>query len=433
MYVYMSDTSLNSIINKINNKAGKMLFDISNISGMSKLLKSFHNIEYVGHGVQSICFKDISGNVIKCCVKRKSSIISTRKILVDTTNKLLDLHMPILPIISVLYEDNNWMVYNQPMCKIIERVDMKFCLCVIRFVQQMIKTNIRFSDIYYKNFGVYQNKILLFDYHDIEDFSGSSNFLITNLYSLFTLLGQSIGWRVVSTSINHWDEITNDNFGKSRFPMPLYELLVSLHNRDMSQINTALEGVNRYFVENIKSKVLSYHSLVVNSEGIINIEYPYDTYLFIFNYVKKCGVNTIVDLYPTDCGLGLKLAQDFPNVTVSLGCCDGVEIADTKYIISNSLIYNTKIIDNKPIGKYDLTIFTVHSDRLPNLQRIIKTQLSTHFLIEMTPEKSHMICETPTLFRTYLCECGTKVNRCFLTGSGTFLFICELPIVSVRK
>ena len=185
------DINLKAIIEQINQRNGKTLFDPHKVSNIERILNHLPKLEYVGHGIQSICFKTDKDYVVKCCIKRNNSIIISKALFMSTTQNLLSINMPILPPLDVLYEDETWMVYTQPMCRMIDDISLKFCYHVLKFVRQMVENNVRVSDIYYRNFGIYQNKILLFDYHDIETFESSSNFLITNIYSLFTLLGQN--------------------------------------------------------------------------------------------------------------------------------------------------------------------------------------------------------------------------------------------------
>ena len=107
----------------------------------------------------------------------------------------------------------------------------------------MIENNIKLADIYYKNFGYdNNNNIKYFDFHNIEDFTTSSNnFIITNLFCIFhyyfiplipiiPIIGNEN--EKEKEKIFKSSEIISDdlNFGKSIFPKPFYELLISIYN-----------------------------------------------------------------------------------------------------------------------------------------------------------------------------------------------------------
>lgn len=446
------------IIDQINQKNGKKLFDCSKISNIGSVLNHQPKLEYVGHGIQSICFKTDQGYVVKCCVKRKNSVIISKNLFLSTTKDLLNKNMPILPPIEILYEDEIWMIYTQHTCRMIDNVNTRFCYNIIKFVRQMVASDIRISDIYYRNFGIYQNKILLFDYHDIDNFDSSSNFLITNLYSLFKLLGHKLGWNVQDTTINHWDEVVANNFGQSCFPETIVTLLYSLHNRDHNQIIDCLDRTMLYIKSYIKHDFTTYHSLTIDNEDIICINYPSKTYEFLFDLVHNKHLISVLDICSCSNGIGLKLAQDFPNISVTLGCSTNEEINDTKSIINNCVTYNTSIIHSNPSDikvpineRYDLVLYylmlydLLQMNKISDIFRLIKNQVGKCFVIEVPIIGDHLLSKimdshknlnydlfiSPYTFRSYLCLNKIKVNRCIFIDYGNkqfkrFLFVCDV-------
>jgi len=110
-------------------------------------------------------------------------------------------------------------------------MNMRVCYLMILFLRRMLEYNIRISDIYYKNFGSYRNKLVLFDYHEVDSFTGTpSNFLITNLYTNFTQLGHELHWSVKEASLFHWNDVVSDSFGQKSFPVQFYQLLAGINN-----------------------------------------------------------------------------------------------------------------------------------------------------------------------------------------------------------
>ena len=68
------DVSLKTIIDRINQKSETRMFDGAKLSGIEHVLARFPKLSFVGHGVQSICFKTVDGYVVKCCTKRKNAL-----------------------------------------------------------------------------------------------------------------------------------------------------------------------------------------------------------------------------------------------------------------------------------------------------------------------------------------------------------------------
>jgi hypothetical protein len=312
----------------------------------------------------------------------------------------------------------------------------------------MMEHNVLISDIYYRNFGISKNKILMFDYHDIEKFDASPNFLITNLYSVFTLLGQKIGWNVKNIKISHWNDILEDDFGKGRFPEQIVELLCSLHSRDKDKIGHHLNEVATYLREHTKRE---FHSLRIDDNDIITINYPPKTYNTIFNLVEKLIITTLLD--GSSC-VGLKMAQDLPNLNILIACNTPDEVSDTKYIINNCMTYNASVVHcgimDMRANKYDLVLYhlvilnLLRAKKLPELFNMIRKQVGKYFVIEipvmgdvvlMRIIKNYDInyeqLTNQHTFRTYLCANNIKVNRCSHIDYTNrhlkrYLYICEV-------
>jgi len=451
------DNNLHTIINGINERNNQKMFDIAKIRGIEHFLAKIPKLDYIGHGVQSICFKTGDDYVVKCCMKRKNSIIFSKELFTSVTQDLLKRNFPILPMKEVLYEDETWIVYTQPLCLVVDLVTFKFCYQVVEFIQQMVENNIRFSDIYFRNFGIYQNKILLFDYHEMETFNSSSNFLITNLYSLFTLLGQQLNWNVRQTKICHWDDIIKDNFGRSMFPVPISGLIESLHQRDREQTINSLETALIYLKGQFQMNFNTYRSLCIDDDGIIKVHYPSKSYELIFNLIKNEHLCTILDIHSNELGIGLKLAQDFPNISLTVGCRTDEEVIDTKTIIQQCVIYNAStikgpIVDIKSLTgeRFDLVLYhsTVYNllqtNRMMDLPRVLRTQVGRYCLIEVPIKGDHDLMKlmeqqkvsydfllNPYTFRTYLNLQKIRAIRCLHVDYGNkymkkYLFICKI-------
>jgi hypothetical protein len=355
-----------SIVEKINQKNNRCIFMIPDNQNIDNILSQYNQLSFMGHGVQSICFGYNNEYVIKCCMKRKHSIIYSKETFISKTRQLLDLHIPILPYTHILYDDDDWLIYTQPMCHIINSVSYKFCYIIIRFLRQMIENNIKISDIFYRNFGYYQNKILLFDYHDIDNFDSSSNFLVSNLYSIFTMLGKNYHWNIIESddNIHHWREIVNDNFGLSRFPQQFVNVLSALSANNKNELYVCIDALILYIKDRLKHDYPSYKTLTIDDHDMIILDYPQYIYDMIFGLIQNDHLLNILDFHSTASGLGIKLSMDFPNASVTLICRSKNELDDTHHLLDSCTIHNAAVIQSDMTNsclnnshKYDLVIY----------------------------------------------------------------------------
>ena len=257
--------------------------------------------------------------------------------------------MPILPLSRILYDDETWMIYTQPICQVLEGVSLRLCYVLVKFIKQMIRSNLRISDIYYKNFGIHEGKIVLFDYHDVDTFETSpSNFLITNMYSIFTLLGQKMQWKVRSVNLCHWEQVQTDEFGKKTLPPKFYEFLMALHQGQTTEILSTSRRLLLTLNELYKGELSYYKTLNLGDDGIsLGLDLSREIYGIIFEFIKTHGITTVFNWHASTSGLGLKLAQDFPHLKFFLGCYQE-ELTELTQILTDSLIKNVSILRRNP-------------------------------------------------------------------------------------
>lgn len=399
------DSQFNNIVDYLNHKNGKSLYPVPKNTDINNLLHKQSKITFIGNGVQTICFKTEKNYVIKCCVKQSNSILISKEVFIKTIKHLKELKLPILPILDVFYEDENWLVYSQPMCQVITDVNYKFCYELIKFVQQMFTNNLRISDIYYRNFGIYNNRIVLFDYHNIEDFSSSSNFLITNLYSIFTILGQKVGWNVLKNQIHHWNDIVNDQFGDKRFPSVVVGLLTALHCRDSNQISNSMTQLIDFLHQRLIDQLSHIKTIQINDQGLVVLKSGHRMYDLIFSLIENHNIESVLDMYPLDGGIGIKIAQDFPNLHVALGYQINDKDQLTNYIslftLNNVSLFPISF-NNSRINKeemYDLVLYhQIISDLdLEIINNLIRRQVKKFFIIDL-PVNLNEIKHVPSTF-----------------------------------
>lgn len=423
----MSQSSITKVLNDFN-KTNNISSDVD-IQKICQVLLKYQQLRYIGRGCQTICFyHPPSDNVIKCCAKRQHvtySILASKQTLLSKMNDLVGQKFPILPILDVIYDSQNWIVYIQPKCKILssEWVDDRFICYLLSFIKLMVETNMMVFDIYYSNFGIYHNRIVLFDYHQIEPLSSTSNFLATNLYNLFVIYGQHHEMIPVQLNDNclvHWDEIKNNNFGQQYFPQIIVTLIKVLYDRNKNEILKSLDITIDYF----KKKILGHHyklykSLNFDENGIMHIDYPEDAYNIIFGYINEMKIQSIIDLHPIDHGLGLKLAQDFPDIRVTIVCQTEAEYIETQDISYKNMLLNLNIICADPKNlkcirgdKYDMMLCNI------NCFTFSYSTISKYIILETSNVESEL------KFRTYLVDNKIYVEH-FIRIKQNFMYVCR--------
>ena len=224
-----------------------------NVNVIKKVL-DLRPLKYLNHGIQTMCFiQEGYMNVIKCCEVDKSCIKNTPPFK-DALDLLTPLRHFILPInkSKLITVDNDLIIYIQPFCKVIDKktVTSTFIYTCLQLLECMIDSNVKIADVYYKNFGIYHNKCVIYDYHNIESFytpnapnapnapdaPHSCNFLVVNLYCNITIFANGwtfkkphSEWNPKDITIATTQEVINDNFGDGRFPPSFSNLLKCLY------------------------------------------------------------------------------------------------------------------------------------------------------------------------------------------------------------
>ena len=430
------------VIEKINMKNNSEIFELKNISDVEIYLSSLGPLTYIGHGGLSFCFSLGNKQAIKCCKKTRGTIVVSKETFLSNVQRLKDVDMPILLPIEVLYENESWLIYSQPLCRPLALFDIspKLCSQIFDFVSQMIKTNIRISDIFYRNFGIHQGKLFLFDFHEVDSFQSSPNFLITNLYSTFTFLGKNVGWPILDIGLINIDFVIKDNFGKNRFPDPIVKFLQTMHLRDYSKSLEHISVAQVYLKNKIKRKFTKYQQVIIDENGFVNLSsHTLSKYNLAKNIIKEKKILTVFDARCCSGGIGLKIAQKFPNLFVSIGNSDQNELNKVKQMANDCMIFNVSVVSEQLIGikskqqKYDLVLcyslfhHLLKTVKIDEILRIIKLHMSKYCIIELpikgdallnrvmkiasTPENFECLA-SPEIARYYLVINKLKVDKC---------------------
>lgn len=253
---------LSLAIDKINSKNLQFAkFDKTTITDLehflSQTFKTKH-LEYLGHGGMCICFFDkIMKQVIKCCKRNKRSIVDVNEDFIQWIQTFQKHNLCILYPQQVLYTDNNWIVYSQPLCGQINSNQLSYKVFgdILKFVKQMLQANLQFTDLYFRNFGyIAPHKLVLFDFHEVEVINITESdgkftfneFLLNNLYSTLVLVTKQLS---IHSSLRlgphlHYKTDSKDKnvIGQYNFPDVFITLFDKLSNHTcyMNEIQTLL-------------------------------------------------------------------------------------------------------------------------------------------------------------------------------------------------
>jgi len=297
------------------------LYNINNSKEIVNIILKYKPNRYLSKGTHSICFiRDCDKTVIKCVVKSKETIVKTKEIfkneirkLVNIFNKSPETENLILEPIDI-DETHNYIIYTQPYCVHIsdDNVNPLITKQILEMLSLMFDNNIKLADIYYKNFGIYKNQLCYYDYHNVEDFDikkSTCNFLISNLYSIFSRLSYCfLKW---SNNISNNTKFTTtniikDNHGKDKFPNDFYKLLINLYGNNINRAKYYNDKCIKYLTDVCSSFELSSNEsnsfesnsfefssneLLNRLDQIINyinpISIEFNLNINIFNLIKK--------------------------------------------------------------------------------------------------------------------------------------------------
>ncbi len=388
---------LKLIIEKINQKNDYANFDMTQTPQLMTFLSTLKSLQYLGHGGMCLCLSRNGTEVVKCCKKKSNSIVYSREIFTSWIERLKLHKLTILYPLEILYEDDYWFVYTQPMCQMIDQSNLSIGVCIqmLDLIEQMIIVNLKMTDIFYRNFGIYQNKVYLFDFHEIELFDTPSSFMLNNLYSTFIILGKNIGWHQSSKFAPHTHFPTDDNFGDYKFPREVIKFLRAFRLNDHPKMLHYLGSIRNLLMSNLYHKYTNpnHQYLTVTQTGQILISSQVSQkYQITADLINKYQILKILDLSPGIGDIGLKLAHNFPQLTIDLIQTHEHEQQMTQNIANQCVLTNIHTKTPISLHKYDLIL------SYSNLHQQLKSQTITEILTNLKRHQSlYFLLEVPII------------------------------------
>jgi 2-polyprenyl-3-methyl-5-hydroxy-6-metoxy-1,4-benzoquinol methylase len=360
--------NIENIIDNINLTNG-YTFNKLNISNLQSFINSFekmNKLEYLDHGGTCLCFKILetnnvldSNNILKIYNKSNYSTLKTSNVLYDYIKSS---HLPIIDT-KVIYEDKYNIIVIQPYVNIITEINPYITKEILKIIEIMLVNRQRLHDVYYRNFGFYNGKLYLIDFHESINFYDNIDLFVSNLFQLFSLLfNKKLAFGLVNPPINSIIS-SNFNYGFANF---YADFLSNIYNYNIDIALSILKN-NIYsdLGQLISKNINNYQHFNIDSDGKLSLfSHTLQKALIaenILNITNSTSISTsIIDSGCSFGSIGLYLKQKYPSIKLTLNNLDNNELIESKnlanWIACSGITYlNKNLIDILPV-KYDITL-----------------------------------------------------------------------------
>lgn len=366
---------------------------------LEELFTRYQNLVYIGHGGTAITLKNNDTIVYKICKKNNSNMKSGDEFI--KYSKLLHSNgIKILLPLEIIYETDNYIVYTQNYCDVLTKITTNNLIKILEITKMMFIKRIRPSDLYFRNFGLYDNDVVMFDYHDYTDFYSDDIYYITHMAHLFNLYkyNQLYNNNITLTI----EDLINDNFGGDKFTHSITTFLKVCYHRNYDIAVRIIDNIIAEETKNLSKTYNNYQKLTIDENGVINLySHTKDKYDFFdkFKYLLKPN-SSICDMGCSIGGIGSKIAQMIPDSKVDLVNIDAHEVDICQEIketicLSNIRIINDRIPNVKNIydcGLYYAIVHHLMKDyTFDDILKMIKSQNRNIVIIEFPLEKDVLL------------------------------------------
>ncbi len=128
--------------------------------------------KFIGYGGDATAFKIDNSNVLKLCVKTIGYFQNHPRRKPSHLKKIADKLQPyLLPMTEILYDNKDVFVYTQPLCSQFKRQLMTHKhLHEIYEIEWKLMVNKITTSTSSHNLAYYQDRVVIFDYHDLHKF-----------------------------------------------------------------------------------------------------------------------------------------------------------------------------------------------------------------------------------------------------------------------
>lgn len=371
------------------------LLQLENLTNVEEYINTLDNLQYTGHGGTCIAF--VSDNlryknkIIKVCIKN-DKMLKNSKIFLEYAKFLQDNDIKIMPPCEILYEDDYFIVYTQEKCIPVSICNNITVIKILNIIKELITKKIKITDLFYKNFGIYNNDIYIYDYHDYDFFYSSDKYYVCHIAHLMNLYYNNELFKNVTLDV---DTLFSLNFGKDILPEKAVLLLKSLYNLDFEYSIKYIDEITTEIKNTIACEYNEYQYINIDDNCVINLSrHTKEKFDIVSKLIKTNNMNhfTIIDYGCCLGGIGSKIAQLYPeskvflnNITVSeLNICEEIK---NKLLLSNVTINNNNVTEDK--NSYDVCLYfavlhhILRSKKFDDVINMVLLQTKKYTIIEL--------------------------------------------------
>lgn len=414
---------LQKIIKTINTRNHNVVFENKNFVNVQKWLNDTYKsgiLEYVDHGgcclvLNSAIEKEY---VIKIFEKNRHNRITEYDDLVKKSLYMQSIGVNVLEPSALLYEDDNVFCYQQRKCVLFDSksINPYLVLHILHDFTQMNKHNYFLVDLRFNNYGIFNNSIRLFDFHDDSISFGDTKMDFSMLQSnLKYLLDQCMrnlidNDRENLQSLNDYVDFMNvqnpdTKFTNSNAKRNFVDLIIHQFNSQCTSRKDLEKWTSKtqYFMFLLPhQRFKNYQIGDIDCCGVITLHSHTNAKFEILNHVCQ----KLISQFPNEkfrildagCSIGLvsiKFAQSNANFDVHLNNLTKSELDIARQTVQ-SLFLSNITFDAGPIQnlnfskKFDITCYFAIFHHLLNIysfdyiiDHIVKSQTSKMTIIEI--------------------------------------------------
>lgn len=370
------------------------IIGLDQLQNVDNFLNNIVGIKYIGHGGTCIAFINSDKVVIKVCLKNRM-VTCNSKTFIAFSKCLQGNGIKILPILDILFEDDNFFVYTQHFCHTIININALVLSKILKIITKLIKRNIKITDLFYKNFGIYKNEVYLYDYHDYGFFYSDDHYYLTHIAQLFNVYYNK---ELLYGITLDFDILKEMKYGHNILPKRVVDFIESMYNHQLSEGIKLIIEINNEVDEQIEKTFDNYQHFDVNSDGELHLRSHTLEKYNAFNELVQSnpgdfeGDFTIIDYGCSLGGIGTKIAQQYPNSFVTLNNITKDELNVCVNNINASCLTNIKVNDQNVVNDkstYDVCLYYAllhHILKIKSFDEIIKMvydQTKLYAIIEL--------------------------------------------------
>lgn len=287
--------------------------------------------------------------------------------------QLIENNVEILKPIRYIAENNSFIAYSQEQITPVATVTLSLIIFVLKNLKNMIINNMFCFDIYFNNIGIRNGKFCIFDIHEIEQQSRYKN-NTSQILNYFIQLDDISNDFFFTETIEEIETKTYELLSNKKISVNACELIFALN--DYFKYNEIVFSSNDIYVikkidiviDELENKLkdtsrsLNHYQNINIIDGYINIQ---SHTLKKYTYAKEIldlnnHITSVIDYGCSIGGIGLRIAQDYPHVKVSMSNIDDFEVNTCSDFIQCSRLKNItvkkeNVVDSQ--NSYDLTMY----------------------------------------------------------------------------